>query len=106
MSEGITPAPGREERAHPEAGSVPRACQVTPVSLCSPAAVTPGPLPASCDGDCRMYLAGIEMPDDLNDDLVVLIGGLVSWHHHLGCCQILQLIHLQVGWAERSAGCH
>lgn len=53
-----------------------------------------------------MYLAGIEMPDDLDDDLVVLIGGLISWHHHLSCCQILQLIHLGVGWAEKSSGCH
>lgn len=52
-----------------------------------------------------MYLAGIEMPNDLDDDLVVLIRGLISWHHHLSCCQILQLIHLGAGWAERSSGC-
>lgn len=44
-----------------------------------------------------MYLAGIEMPNDLDDDLVVLIRGLVSWHHHLSCCQILQLVHLGAG---------
>lgn len=57
-------------------------------------------------GGCHTYLAGIEMPDDLDDDLVVLIRGLISWHHHLSCCQILQLIHLGVGWAERSSGNH
>lgn len=48
-------------------------------------------------GECHMYLAGIEMPDDLDDDLVILIRSLVSWHHHLSCCQILQLIHLGAG---------
>lgn len=57
-------------------------------------------------GACCMYLAGIEMPDDFDDDLIVLIRGLVSWHHHLSCCQILQLVHLGVGWAQKNSGCH
>lgn len=46
---------------------------------------------------CHTYLASIEMPNDLDDDLVILIRGLVSWHYHLSGCQILQLIHLRVG---------
>lgn len=41
------------------------------------------------------YLASIEMSIDLHDDLVVLIGGLLSGDHHLGCRQVLQLIDLQ-----------
>lgn len=45
-------------------------------------------------GECPMYLAGIKMPNDLDDDLVILIWSLISWHHHLGRCQILQLIYL------------
>lgn len=86
------------------------------------ASLTPGlPLP-SHEGDCHMYLAGIKMPDDLDDDLVILIRGLVSWHYHLGCCQILQLVHLGGvggreklkvlsrkhggGWREGQEACH
>lgn len=41
------------------------------------------------------YLAGVEMSDDLDDDLVVLVGGLLPRDHHLGGCQVLQLVHLQ-----------
>lgn len=41
------------------------------------------------------YLAGVEVPDDLHDDLLVLVGGLVPRHHHLRCRQVLQLIDLR-----------
>lgn len=47
------------------------------------------------------YLAGIKVPNDLNNDLVVLIRGLVSWHYHFGSSQVLQLIHLGVGQPEK-----
>lgn len=41
------------------------------------------------------YLAGVEVPDDLHDDLFVLVGGLVPRHHHLCRRQVLQLIDLR-----------
>lgn len=40
------------------------------------------------------------MPNDLNNDLVILIRGLVSRHYHFGSSQVLQLIHLGVGQPE------
>lgn len=40
------------------------------------------------------------MSNDLNNDLVVLIRGLVSWDYYLGSGQVLQLIHLGVGARE------
>ena len=39
------------------------------------------------------HLAVIEMSNDLNNDLAVLIRGLVSWPYRLSCSQALQLIH-------------
>ena len=54
-------------------------------------------------GEHGTYLAGIKMPNDLNNDLVVLIRGLVSWHYHFSSSQVLQLIHLGVGQPELSA---
>lgn len=42
------------------------------------------------------------MSDDLDNDLVVLIWGLVSWYYHLSCGQVLQLIHLGVEWSKSS----
>lgn len=44
---------------------------------------------------CHKYLAGVEMSVDLNDDLVIFIGGLFPGDHHLSCCQVLQLSHLE-----------
>lgn len=44
---------------------------------------------------CQKYLAGVEMSVDLNDDLVIFIGGLFPGDHHLSCCQVLQLSHLE-----------
>lgn len=41
------------------------------------------------------YLACIEMSVDLDDDLVILIGRLLSGHHHLRRRQVLQLVHLE-----------
>lgn len=41
------------------------------------------------------YLAGIEMSNDPNDDLVIFIRCLFPGDHHLSCCQVLQLIHLK-----------
>lgn len=42
-----------------------------------------------------MYLAGVEMAVDLNNDLVIFIGCLFPWDHHLSCGQVLQLGHLE-----------
>lgn len=52
-------------------------------------------------GEHGTYLAGIEMPNDLNNDLVVLIRSLVSWHYNFGSSEVLQLIHLGVGQPEK-----
>lgn len=48
------------------------------------------------------YLAGIEMSIDLDDDLVIFIRCLFSGDHHLSCCQVLQLIHLETQILGRS----
>lgn len=41
-----------------------------------------------------MYLAGVEMSVDLDDDLVIFVRRLLPGNHHLRCCQVLQLVHL------------
>lgn len=50
-----------------------------------------------------MYLASVEMPVDLDDDLVVLVRRLLSGHDHLGCRQVLQLVHLHTRSAVSEA---
>lgn len=47
------------------------------------------------DGELEQYLAGIEMSINLDDDLVIFIWCLLPGHHHLGGCQVLQLVHLE-----------
>lgn len=51
--------------------------------------------PAEAAERRQEYLASVEMSIDLDDDLVIFIRCLFPGDHHLSCCQVLQLIHLQ-----------
>lgn len=45
----------------------------------------------------QTYLACVKVADDLDNDLVLLIGGLLAGDHHLGSGQVLQLVYLHGG---------
>lgn len=47
------------------------------------------------DSGGAVYLAGVEMPVDLHNDLVVFVRRLFAWDDHLSCRQVLQLVHLE-----------
>lgn len=42
------------------------------------------------------YLASIEMSDDFDNDLLILIRGLIPGNNYLSCCQVLKFIDLQI----------
>lgn len=45
----------------------------------------------------RPYLACVEVANDLDDNLVLLVGGLLAGDHHLRSGQVLELINLPRG---------